>query len=185
MSGNHFHSGRVSALVVPALVAVVFLAGVSTRGRAEVYPFASWAMFSNTPYRIDYYTMLVHELDGKAVSPPELVFHLPVFGEKLRNSNSYWRMKEYCDAVSWASRGGADSEQNYLKKRAAAEALLGKHQVKYELLRINCNPLYFYRDGQPNYAMDYGVFETGRPVSMEALRDYHGQKKWPSGMRQE
>lgn len=164
-----FHSRRLSAVVVPLLLLALFGGGVASCNYGEIYPFAAWTMYSRTPAKIDYYTLMVHEIDGKALSPPELIVHTQEFRKDFFSASAYARLKSFFAALDQATSGKPGGYESFLETQTAVENILRGHDVIYEPLDIRCNPLHFYRDGIAAGASSFGRFQTGETVPREDM----------------
>lgn len=158
------HSGRLSASLVPLLLAVVFFGGVGGRFSDEIYPIANWGMFSQTPSRSTVYTLVVHQLDGKPLVPPRLLMEVPELQAAFKSAKEAWRIRAVWNAMDARSEGKVAAERRNL------EALFGKRKVIYELVRVECDPVAYLRDGKTIRETTYGLFESGKPLDGPAVK---------------
>lgn len=165
------HSRRLAAYVVPLLLSMVLMWGIAAKRFGEVYPFADWGMFSSVPSRVTYYTLLVHEVEGRPLDAPELVIHLPEFQANFRSAAGFRTMVDFCRAAEKASKD-PKSISNFAKARSKAEAMLSGKKVTYELVEIFCNPRDFYRDGIATGGRSYGLFRTGEAIPAAQMPEH-------------
>ena len=172
--GVEYHSGRLAAFIVPLLLALVLFGGIAIRNYGEIYPISNWAMFSRVPSNYTMYTLLVHEVDGKPVQPPQLVTNLKPFEKNFATGATFRLMIKFGGAINRSSRSVDGAYESYLKVRPALEGLFGRHKVKYEVVHFRGNPLELYRGNAPKEEMSFGTFVTNEPVAEVEMKKHAG-----------
>lgn len=157
------HSGRISATVVPLLLAIVLFGGIGGRFSEEIYPIANWGMFSQTPSRSTVYTLAIHSLNGKPLAPPPLLRDVPELQAAFKTAKETYRIR-----AAWTAME-SKSPEKIAAERRNLEALFGKNKVTYELLRAECDPIAYLREGRTLSESTFGVFESGKPLDEQDL----------------
>jgi hypothetical protein len=170
--GGAFHSGRLAAFVVPLLLGLVLFGGIAIRDYVEIYPISNWAMFSRVPSNFTMYTLLLHEVNGKPLNPPQVVTSVNTFEKNFAKGSTFRLMGKFGGAVNRASRGAPGAYEAMLEVRPALEALFGRHKVKYELIHLMGNPLKLHRGEAAREEMSFGTFVSGTPVAEQDMKQH-------------
>lgn len=179
-TGHPFTSGTLSSLIVPVVLAVVFLGGVAGRYYPEVYPIAPWNMFSNTPSKIGVHTVLLHSLDGRAFASPVRATRVPETAAVFDTPKGMWSVRLLCEALERAAKGAPGAAEAVARERAKVEAMLGKHRARYEPVKLEVDPIAYLQGGAAVHETSYGRLETGVPLTPEAMRDGRPARRAPT-----
>lgn len=151
------HSGRLSAVAVPLVLALVFGVGLATRERDEVYPFAQWAMFSRVPASLDLWTLRIHAVDGQDLAEPPLVREVPAFANAFASGTAYRQIDSYGRALL-AVQNGHDRRDEVERFRRLVERRFGSREVTYEVVNVRGNPLGLLDGETPQREVTVGTF---------------------------
>ena len=166
-------SGRMSAAVVPAVLAIVFLGGIAGRYYPEIYPIANWGMFSQTPHRGTAYTLLIHELNGRPIAPPRLLRDVPELRPAFIPAKALWQIEHVFKALE------SHSHAKLVTERAKLEPLFGKNRVAYEPMRLTCDLLEYHRAGKADSETSFGILKSGVELSEAELKTRTATKRGP------
>lgn len=132
-------------LQLTILVGAVFVLGMCSaiRGR-EIFPFASWFLFSRIPQEVSNYEIWVVEMDGWKIEPPQSLTTIPYF---LRSPQS----STVRDLIQRLGRGASAGNPEEMRRTLA---LFRPHFHKQGgsgsmlLVKLKYDPLARWRTGQ-------------------------------------
>lgn len=156
---SRLFSGRPSVVVVPLVLALILGVGLARRGQQEIYPFATWAMFSRVPETIGVWTLRIHSVDGEMAAEELLVREHPVFADAFTSGSAYRRVDRYGRALLAVQNGHEREELDQLRDRV--EELFGDHSVVYRVVHLRGDPLELVRGTGIERELNLGLFETG------------------------
>lgn len=182
-AAGSFHAGRASSYVVPILFCIVIAGGVAIRFQGEIFPIANWGMFSQVPSKGIYYSLLVHEVDGKPLQALRLVTDLPEFQAAFDTRAAIALIKQFCQALDEANAAGPEGYKKLTTLRVKVEALFGRREATYEPVQFVCDPLEFCNRGTTEKEATYGRFTTGAPLSEAQVREHTKEYRAPGHYR--
>lgn len=145
-------------LLITFITAYILLAAVGHLRHGEIYPFATWSLFSRVPNHTTDYTLRILEVDGRRLDPPPFLtaagkwLTLPGYGHELSvNVQQLGHEIERGD-------GAAISQQ---RARVEGYCFTGHESVKYEVMRRQFNPLDAWRTGRYRDVRVLATFQTG------------------------
>lgn len=150
---------RLSSIVVPTLLVLVVVTGLVRRDQPEVYPFASWAMYSRVPGTLDYYSLRILEIDGEPVPGRPLVRDHPEFAARFDDLRAYQDVAGFGVAVNRLQRG-QDTQDEVDRFRPRVEDRFGGRDVRYEVVNVSGEGIGLARDGVIEEELRFGSFTT-------------------------
>jgi hypothetical protein len=151
-------SYRLRRSLAPAAIlayVVLALAGAPA-GRAELFPFFNWSLFSAAVNpKIDV-VLVVHAIDGVELDRPRTFYELPERfpAARARDTRLAKSLDRLAEAVEAGDRAAEKSIRSLIERTFMADA----SQVRYEVARIGYDPIERY--------------ETGRLVRSQTLARY-------------
>ncbi len=113
------------ALVLAGTLALGLVSGVRGSG-GEVFPFASWFLFSLVPDRVTTYELRVRQFDGRTFDPPRALAAVENLAGSPRSATTFEAVQRYAQSV----RDGDEARQ------AATWQALCARMVRFDLLRF-------------------------------------------------
>lgn len=133
-------------------------------GRSEIFPFASWSLFSLVPNETSDFSLRVLELDGRALDPPPYLEDAWAILPQAANHVARNAVDRLGRAVV------ADDEAGAAATRRTLESLhLGSHRIVYELVRRRYDPLERWRTGRIRHAEALAAYRAGDVAPATAI----------------
>jgi hypothetical protein len=152
-----------------AVGVVVYLAlAIGREGRAkreEIFPFASWSLFSMVPNEADDYSLRILAVNGKAVEPP-LYFEdsIHLFSNATDHS-ARMSIEHLGKAVERGDAHEIEKVRAYLESLHFKSPEREQRVVQYEVVRRRYDPLKRWRDRHAFSAVQrLAKFETRGPL---------------------
>jgi hypothetical protein len=159
---DQYRRYRITQAALPAfLIAYILIASWHERvsGQGEIFPFASWSLFSFVPNISHDFSIRVLSLNGSALTPP-------VFFEDstaLFESASKHGARVLIDLLGQALAQGEVAEAERIRDRFEHLCMPGMTAVRYELVARVYDPLERFRTGRLRAVRTVRTFETRRP----------------------
>jgi hypothetical protein len=146
---------RLAQWLSAALAAEFILGfGGALTPRGEIFPFASWLLFSLVPYHTSEYDLRLEVPDGKPVSFSEA-------GSLVRNPHSIVTF-QLIQQLGRAVAARRNSETRRL--RAQLEAFFQAPKVHYDLVTLTYDPVQRWNTGQILAIRQVAAFISGEPA---------------------
>lgn len=138
-------STRRLELQLTALVAAVFLLGmVSALRDREIFPFASWFLFSRVPQTVTSYELRLVELDGQKFEPPRPLTKVPLFLRSPQSST----VRDLVQRLGRSVEAGRTNEVNDVLRIFRAHFHQQGGRGSLALVRLRYDPLHRWRTGE-------------------------------------
>jgi hypothetical protein len=141
------------------LVLVYAVAGVVSQklvpGVDEIFPFFSWSLFSGVPNRVDDYTILIDEQDGRTLDPPVELLRAPASIAMGNRSIA----RKVIQNLGSAQESGDTAEAARLARVLESEYLRGR--VRYRLVFERYEPLVKWKTGADEERRVVARFDPG------------------------
>ena len=130
---------RLQATLIALVVGTFALGMVSAvRPAGEIFPFASWFLFSLVPQRVTSYEIRVTEWNGQKFSPPRSIIDVDGLLQNPRSSTVFQLVQRYC--------AGSTLENGLSEDAKTAWALLSSRMATpkslfFDVMRITYDPI--------------------------------------------
>lgn len=134
-------------------LAAYFVVGLLmvSRPDMEVFPVFSWFLFARVPQSGPQYALLLHEVNGQKLEPPRLY---QACGDLVREPHSVAMFKLTQQFGAVVERNLTDKKvRNLLENRLPP-------QTRYELVKLNENPIVRWKTGRYEITKSFGVFNV-------------------------
>jgi hypothetical protein len=145
---------------ISVFLAAYFAGGLLTlmRPDMEVFPVYSWFLFALVPQSGPQYGLLLHEVNGRSIEPP-----------RLYQEAADWVPASHSVTVFKLTQElGVAAERN-LPEQSRYRELLEKNwlppQTRYELVKLNADPVARWKTGQYEITQRFGMFTSQNEVS--------------------
>lgn len=152
-------SPRIPYLLVPLVIVVMLAAGLYSRDKPEVYPLASWEMFSRVPSSSMYYTLLIYDAGKDTYRPPILLRDVPRYQKHARDPIASTLIDAYGNLLANHLSGVQGLGEEVNQKRVMVENLLG-NDVQYAVVVVMGDPLKMVRKVTKEDMLSLGIFKT-------------------------
>lgn len=134
---------RLQATLLAILAGTFALGLVSAvRPAGEIFPFASWFLFSLVPQRVTSYDVLVRSWGNRAFNPPKPLIEVEALVRSPRSSTVYQLVQRYGRATEAGNRTEADEAWRLLQAKFSSS-----EPVAVELVKRSYDPLDRARGG--------------------------------------
>jgi hypothetical protein len=135
---------RIQAVLLLVLAGTFALGLVSAvRPAGEIFPFASWFLFSLVPQRVTSYDLLVRFWGSREFEPPKPLIEVDGLLRTPRSSTVYQLVQRYGRAVEAGNRGEAEAAWRLLKAKFSST-----DPVVFEVVKRSYDPLDRSRGGK-------------------------------------
>jgi hypothetical protein len=137
-------------------LAAYFVGGLLTLllPQMEIFPVYSWFLFAKVPDSAPQYGLLLLNVDGRPVEPPRL----------YQEANNLVSSPHSVTVFKLTQKMGATVERNIPDKTGTRE-LLEKNwlppQTRYELVKMNADPITRWKTGEYQITQRLGTFTSG------------------------
>lgn len=129
----------------------------STPGQGEVFPIASWSLFSLVPNICNDFSLRLLDVNGKPLAPARFFED----SRSLFSAATDHAARVVIDRMGKAMEAGAAREAEDIRLRFDAEYLRKQaHQVRYELVAREYDPLERWSTGKLRSVRVLGSYET-------------------------
>lgn len=149
---------RLAQWITVALAAEFFLGfGGALTPRGELFPFASWLLFSLVPYHTNEYDLRLEAPPGRPDAAPVSFSEAENF---VRNPHSIVTF-QLIQQLGRAVQARRDGEARRL--RTQIEAFLPSPKVRYDLVMLTYDPVQRWKTGQILAMQRLAAFVSGEP----------------------
>ncbi len=142
---------------IPAILAFYFFAGLATKRTGEIFPVFHWALFANVSETRTGYEIYIREQDGQRFSPSVLLQDTEEYRRWLAASYDVYNTPGVISRFARAYEAGNIGRMAELKGALEHNFLPGD-EVRYELLKVEYNPLERYHTGALRSSSLVGTF---------------------------
>ena len=145
-------------LAAAGIYILIALTRHSVPQREEIFPFASWSLFSKVPNEIHDYGLRVLEMDGRVMNPP-----IDYEASYPRFTSSDPHMARACiQQLGQAVKSRDAAEVARVRTYLESLHLRGHKQVKYELLDRRWDPLERWNEKKFRSLKVMATFQSGQ-----------------------
>ena len=148
----------------------IAVARESVPGRDEIFPFASWSLFSMVPNESRDFTVRILQVDGRPIDRPMNFEEAhALFGSAAVSHGARMSIQRLGEAVERRDAASVDRVRGYFE----GLHLRGHEPVRYELLARRYDPLERWRRGTFRSVRVIATFQTGNapPVTPQAAAE--------------